>query len=265
MITDRFRLDGRTAVVTGAAGGLGRAFACALAEAGAHVACLDCDELALSSTVAAIGTDRALGITVDVSSPEGVDDAVAQIVAWSGKIDILVNNAGIATAPVRTHEIPISDWDRVIAVNLGSVFLCTRALLPTLMKSGAASIIHLGSLLGLTGAYPGFPVSVSSYASSKAAIEGFSRQVAIEYAKDGIRSNVIAPGWHGGTNLGREAHAAVTPEYMADFEKFIVNSVPMGHFGKPDDLVGLLLYLASDASRYLTGQIIAHDGGLTAA
>ena len=265
MITDRFRLDGRTAVVTGAAVGLGRAFACALAEAGARVACLDRDAAALSQTVATIGADRALGVIVDVSSAEAVDDAVVQLLAWSDRVDILVNNAGIATTPARTHEISVSDWDRVIAVNLRSVFLCTRALLPTLMKSGSASIVHLGSFLGLTGAYPDIPVSVNSYASSKAAIEGFSRQLAIEYAKDGIRSNVIAPGWHEGTNLGREALAAVTPEYLAAFEKFVINSVPMGRFGKPDDLVGLLLYLVSDASRYLTGQIIAHDGGLTAA
>jgi NAD(P)-dependent dehydrogenase (short-subunit alcohol dehydrogenase family) len=189
----------------------------------------------------------------------------ARITSDSDTVDILVNNAGIATAPGRTHEIAVADWDRALAVNLRSMFLVTRVLLPMMMSSRSGSIINLSSFLGLVGLYPGFPITAIPYAASKAGVVGFTRQIAIEYAAEGIRANAIAPGWHGGTNLGRERRATATPEEGKRFEAFIAGSVPMQRRGTPDDLCGVLLYLASDASKYMTGQVFAHDGGITAA
>ncbi len=263
----RFEIQGRRAVVTGAASGLGRAFALALGEAGAKLVGVDRDRDGLNETgemARASGAEMSV-IVADVSDASAVESMSAQIAGESDRVDILVNNAGIATPPGRTHEISVADWDRAMAVNLRSMFLVTRLLLPMLLRSRSGSIVNLSSFLGLVGAYPGFPITAIPYAASKAAVIGFARQLAIEYAAEGIRANAIAPGWHGGTNLGRERRASATAEDGRRFEAFIAESVPMRRRGTPGDLCGLLLYLASDASLYMTGQVFAHDGGLTAA
>ena len=260
-----FSLHGRTAVVTGAAGGLGRAFALALAATGAAVACLDCDEAGLRETVERIG-QGALAVVADVADEAAVAAAAAAVAGWrGGRLDILVNNAGLATPPARLGEVTVADWDRAVAVNLRGVFLCTRAFLPPLLASAHASVVNIASYLGLKGVHPGFPVTAMPYTATKAAIVGITRQLAIEYAEAGLRVNAIAPGWHMGTGLGRERRAASTGDEDARFVDFIRGSAPIGRAGTPDEVAMLLLYLASDASRYVTGQVIAHDGGLTAA
>jgi NAD(P)-dependent dehydrogenase (short-subunit alcohol dehydrogenase family) len=262
----RFDVGGKSAVITGAAGGLGRAFALSLGAAGARVSCIDRDAEGLAET-ARLGA--ALGISVptaaaDLAVATEVEAALEKLVPASA-VDILINNAGIATLPGRTHEIAVPDWDRAMAANLRSMFLVTRAVLPGMVHRQCGSIINLSSFLGLVGAYPQFPITAIPYATTKAGVVGFTRQLAIEYATDGIRANAIAPGWHGGTNLGRERRATATPEEGRRFEDYITASVPMGRRGTPEDLCGLVQYLASDASQYLTGQVIAHDGGITAA
>ena len=257
-----FDLTGKTALVTGAAMGLGRTFATALARFGAAVICADRDLPSAEETVALIGQagGSARALEVDVSDGASVD-AMAQ---RAGGIDVLVNNAGIATSPCRVHELPVADWRRVIATNLDGTFLCTRALIPAMLARGGGSIVNLSSVLGMGGYYPGFPVTAASYGASKAGIEGFTRQVALEYARDNIRANVVAPGWHGGTNLGRERRATATPEDIAQFEAAIARDIPVGRRAGPEELQGLIVYLASDASRYVTGQTFAHDGGWSA-
>jgi NAD(P)-dependent dehydrogenase (short-subunit alcohol dehydrogenase family) len=147
-----------------------------------------------------------------------------------------------------------------MAVNLRGVFMNTRRALK-LMLPGPGSIINIASIAGLRGYWPGFPSLAVNYSASKAGVIGLTRQVAAEYAKEKIRVNAIAPGWHGGTALGAERRAATGPEAVEQFEQAIHARIPMKHRGKPDDLVGLVVYLASDASHYLTGQVIAHDGG----
>jgi NAD(P)-dependent dehydrogenase (short-subunit alcohol dehydrogenase family) len=260
-----FDLSGKTALVTGAAVGLGRIFANVLARFGAEVICADRDVTAVEATAASIcatgGVSRA--VEVDVSEPSSVDAMIAQIGA-SSAIHVLVNNAGIAGVPYRVHELPVADWNRVIAVNLSGTFLVTRAVLPLMLASGGGSIVNLSSLLGSDGYYPGTPVTAVSYGASKAGVAGFTRQVAMEYARDNIRVNAIAPGWHGGTQLGRERRATATPQELAEFEAAIVRDTPMGRRGLPEELEGLIIYLASDASRFVTGQVFAHDGGWTA-
>jgi NAD(P)-dependent dehydrogenase (short-subunit alcohol dehydrogenase family) len=262
MFENLFRLDGKVAVVTGAGGGLGRSFALGLSAFGATVICADRNFEGADETVslAKQSRGRAEAVRVDVADEKSVDDMWKEIEANHRRIDILVNNAGIATSPVRVHEMPSADWDAVLATNLRGVFLVTRRGL-SMMLPGPGSIINIASIAGLRGYWPGFPSLPANYSAAKAGVVGFTRQVAAEYAKEKIRSNAIAPGWHGGTNLGASRRAARGSEETKRFEEAIHRRIPMGHRGTPDDLVGLVVYLASDASHYLTGQVIAHDGG----
>lgn len=263
-LLSRFTLDGRVAVVTGAAGGLGRLFAQVLIDAGARVGCIDRDADALRKTCREMG-EGALPVLADVADPAAVERACGQITReWGGKIDILVNNAGIATPPARMGDVEIADWDRAIAVNLRSVFLCTRIFLPGLLAGGKGAVVNIASYLALKGVHPGFPVTAMPYTATKAAIVGMTRQLAVEYAGEGLRVNAIAPGWHLGTGLGRERRAGASPAEDARFVDFIRTSAPMGRAGEVEELGALLLYLASDASSYVTGQVFAHDGGQTA-
>jgi NAD(P)-dependent dehydrogenase (short-subunit alcohol dehydrogenase family) len=263
----RFDITGRRALITGAASGLGRAFAHALGAAGAQVSCVDRDAEGLAQTIELAKAQglSMLSIAADVAVESDVDAMIARLGEQSESIDILINNAGIATPPGRTHEISVEDWDRALAVNLRSMFLVTRLALPFMLRNRSGSIVNLSSFIGLIGVYPGFPITAIPYATSKAGVVGFTRQIAIEYAANGIRANAIAPGWHGGTNLGRERRATATREDGEKFEAFINRSVPMARRGTPEDLCGLMLYLTSDASSYMTGQVFSHDGGITAA
>jgi NAD(P)-dependent dehydrogenase (short-subunit alcohol dehydrogenase family) len=263
---DIFDLTGRVAIVTGAASGIGRAFAFSLADAGAHVVCADRDAQG-GETVSQAIRDKgqsARAVCADVTTETQVSDLAAAAADWHGRIDILVNNAGISTNPSRTHEFSVADFDRLIAINLRGVFLCTRAVLPTMLTRHAGSIINISSIIGMGGYYPGFPAVGVNYAASKAAVLGLTRQVAMEYAGDNIRCNAIAPGWHRGTALAAERIGRITPEDLTRFQTRIEADVPMGRRADPEELCGLLLYLASDSSAYVTGQTFAHDGGWTA-
>lgn len=262
MFENLFRLDGKVAVITGAGNGLGRSFALGLAAFGATVICADKNLAGADETASLAKQSRgeAEAMEVDVADEGSVDDLWESISESYGRIDILINNAGIATNAWRTHEYPVADWDRLVAINLRGVFLNTRKAL-RLMLPGPGSIINISSILGLRGFWPGTPAGSISYSASKAGVIGFTRQVAAEYAKEKIRSNAIAPGWHGGTALGAERRAAASDDDMKVFEQAIHARIAMKHRGVPDDLVGLVVYLASDASHYLTGQVIAHDGG----
>jgi NAD(P)-dependent dehydrogenase (short-subunit alcohol dehydrogenase family) len=260
-----FDLAGKRALITGAGSGLGRAFSLALAAFGAHVVAADRNEAWARETaeLAAKEGGQATAMVVDVTDAASVTGVAEQLRASVARIDVLVNNAGIATAPARMHEMTVEDWDRLMAVNLRGVFLVSRAMVP-LMLGGSGSIINIASIIGLVGYYPSFPSAAANYAAAKAGVVGFTRQVAAEYARDGIRANAIAPGWHEGTRLGAERRAASSPETLARFDGSIVARTPMARKGQPGELEGLIVYLASDASRFVTGQVFAHDGGWVA-
>jgi NAD(P)-dependent dehydrogenase (short-subunit alcohol dehydrogenase family) len=261
-----FDLSGKVALVTGGASGLGRSFCRGLAAFGATVTCGDIDAAGAEETARLIRASggRSDAVPLDVSAPSSVETAAKHVIDTHGRIDVLVNNAGIATVPTRVHELPVEDWDRLFAVNMRGTFLCTKAVIPSMLAHRGGSIVNLSSILGMSGYYPGFAATAVNYGASKAGVIGFTRQVALEYARENIRVNAIAPGWHGGTQLGRERRATATPESIEQFESAIARDTPMGRRGRPDELSGLVVYLASDASRYVTGQIFAHDGGWTA-
>ncbi len=262
---DMFRLDGRVALVTGAGGGLGRVFAQVLAVAGARVCCADVDRAGARETadlITAVG-GQAYAQAVDVTDTASVDALAAGLQAH-GRLEVLVNNAGIATRTARIHEMPVADWDRLHAVNTRGVFLVTRACLPLMLRAGKGSVINLASVAALVGVTPELPAVAANYSASKGAVAAFTRQAAVEYAADGIRFNAIAPGWHLGTNLGRESLGSWQPEQLQAFLAGIEARTPMRRTAQPQELAGLCLYLASDASGFMTGQIIANDGGWTA-
>jgi len=261
-----FNLEGKVALVTGAALGLGRSFAQTLAEAGADVVIADIDEEHLDETEDIVRTTgrKAMKIIADVSSPGDVARMVDQSVSHFGQLNIAVNNAGIITKPVRFHEMPVEDWNKVISVNLTGVFLCMQKEIALMLKQvKGGSIINISSVLGMVGLDSHLMPRVN-YIASKHGLAGLTKQGAVEYAEYGIRVNAMAPSWFSGTSLSRDRDKVQTPEEKDLREKRIIALTPMRRRGQISELQGLLLFLASDASTYTTGQVFAADGGWTA-
>jgi NAD(P)-dependent dehydrogenase (short-subunit alcohol dehydrogenase family) len=267
MSTELFKLDGKVALVTGAGSGLGREMALGLSAAGAEVICADRDKNWVTETVSIIQSSggKASRIIFDVTKEDEIAHLGRAVKSSHGKLDVLINNAGVAPYPKRLHEVDVADWRRVIDVNLTGPFLVTRAVIPLMLEARAGSIVNVASLIGIDGFYPGFPVSGAAYAATKAGLTGMTKQIAAEYAGDNIRANAIAPGWQGaGTRLADHFKSDWSAEDKERFEKAILAGTPMGRRGDAKELKGLVIYLASDASSFVTGQLIAHDGGWTA-
>ena len=248
-ILDRFRLDGKAAIVTGASSGLGVAFAQALAEAGADVAlgARRADRLAETAQLVGSTGRRSIAVTTDVADPADCDRLVAATIAEFGKVDVLVNNAGIGTAYPATRETP-EQFREVIDINLnGSYWMaqaCGRVMSP------GSSIVNIGSVLGSTSA--GLPQA--AYASSKAAIIGLTRDLAQQWTgRKGIRVNALAPGFF---------VSEMTAKYPAGYIASQLGRVPAGRPGEAAELCAALIFLASDASSYVTGVTLPVDGGL---
>ena len=242
------RSDGKIAIVTGASRGIGRGIALALAEAGATVVCAARDLAKLEAVVAEItaagGKAQAHG--VDVASRESIDALVSDTLAAHSRIDVLVNNAGI-TRDNLLLRMKAAEWDDVIATNLTSVFAATQAVMKPMLKQRAGSIINIGSIVGITG-----NAGQANYAAAKAGVIGFSKSIAREVASRGIRVNVITPGFID-TDMTQAMPEAAKQAMLA--------TVPLGRTGSPADIAALVVYLASDASAYVTGQTISVDGG----
>lgn len=254
------RLAGKVALVTGAASGIGRACAEALAYEGAAVVLTDVQVAhgeEVASGIAAKG-GRAEFFKQDVTSEIEWSHIVEQIESDYGRLDILVNNAGIAIGG-QTADMTYADWKRQQLVNSDSVFLGTRASLPLMRKNGSGSIINMSSVAGLQGA-----ADLSAYCASKGAVRLFTKAVAVECAalKDGVRVNSVHPGiidtpiWN--------AFAEPGDNQALDVDAMAAGSVPMGVAGVPADIANAVVFLASDASRYMTGAEVVVDGGLTA-
>jgi 3-oxoacyl-[acyl-carrier protein] reductase len=242
------RADGKIAIVTGASRGIGRGIALALAEAGAFVVCAARDLAKLEAVVAEITAAGGKGSAhpVDVGSRESIETLIAATLTAHGRIDVLVNNAGITRDNLLLRMKP-ADWDEVMATNLTSVFIATQAAMKPMLKQRAGSIINIGSVVGLTG-NPG----QANYAAAKAGLIGFSKSVAREVASRGIRVNVVTPGF---------IDTDMTSAMPESARQAMLATVPLGRTGVPADVAGLVVFLASDAAAYLTGQTISVDGG----
>jgi NAD(P)-dependent dehydrogenase (short-subunit alcohol dehydrogenase family) len=248
-LLDRFKLDGKVAIVTGATSGLGVAFADGLAEAGADVAICGRRAERLEDTKAKVEAHgrRCVAVQADVSNPDDCNRLVEQTVNELGKVDILINNAGIGTAVPATRETP-DEFRKVVDINLnGSYWMaqaCGRA-----MKDGG-SIVNIGSVLGSTTA--GLPQA--AYGATKAAIIGLTRDLAQQWTgRKGIRVNALAPGFF---------ESEMTEAYPEGYLDMMMVRVPAGRKGEPEELVAAAIFLASDASSYVTGTLLPVDGGM---
>jgi len=261
-----FDLSGKVAIITGGGSGLGRLFCEALAEFGADISLCDIDEKGAKETSELVENfgRQSLPIRADVNNPDDVKRMIDETVAKFGHIDILVNNAGINAKPAKIAEMPIEDWDRVLGVDLRGVFLCTRAVLPVMVKQKKGSIINIASVLGIRAFFEvGDIMPIAHYSVAKAGVISLTKETAVEYARDGIRANCIAPGWHRGTRLSsRWRETAWQEDQRKKYEEMIARITPMGRRGEPNELKGLIVYLASDASSFMTGQVLVSDGGL---
>jgi NAD(P)-dependent dehydrogenase (short-subunit alcohol dehydrogenase family) len=248
-ILDRFRLDGKVAIVTGATSGLGVAFADGLADAGADVAICGRRAERLEDTKAKVEAHgrRCVAVQADVANPEDCTRLVEQTVSELGKVDVLVNNAGIGTAAPATRETP-EQFRQVIDINLNGSYWMAQAC-GRVMGEGS-SIVNIGSVLGSTTA--GLPQA--AYAASKAAIIGLTRDLAQQWTgRKGIRVNALAPGFF---------ESEMTEQYPDGYLDMMMVRVPAGRKGEPEELVSAAIFLASDASSYVTGALLPVDGGM---
>jgi len=254
-----FDLSGKVAAVTAGGHGLGREYCMAMAEFGADVVCNDIDMALAKETLEILKPfgNRTRAIRGDVSNPGDVDQLVHETLREFGRIDVLFCNAGITNRFVMPHELTYEDWSKVVAVNLRGTFLCMKAVVKVMLNQRRGSIISTASVAGLPG---GFAPDSSVYGATKAAIIGLTRHAAVAYAKEGIRINAIAPGIHDTKPVG----LGISPEKQEELKPMIARRIPMGRIGEPNEIRGLAVYLASDASSYVTGQVFIADGGLLA-
>jgi 3-oxoacyl-[acyl-carrier protein] reductase len=244
-------LSGQVALVTGASRGIGKAIAQALGKAGATVACLARNEEKLKETAAEIAAagGKASTHACDVTNSDAAQAAVDAVVEQHGRLDIVVNNAGITKdtlLPIMSDD----DWDQVIAANLRSVFLFSRAAAKVMMRQRSGRIINMSSVSGLMG-NPG----QSNYSASKAGIIGFTQTVARELAKRKITVNAICPGF-----VATDMAEALGPAIIDEVKK----RIPLQRIGEAEEIADAVLYLASDSAAYITGQVLTLDGGMTA-
>jgi len=250
MITDAFSLEGKTAIVTGAARGLGRGMAIGLAEAGADIVGVDVLSPLEETRVAVEGVGRRfVEIQADLSGTEDIQRILATTREELGSFDILINNAGIIRRHP-AHEFPVEDWDLVMNINLRSLFFLTQAFGKSLIdEHRPGKVINVCSMLSFSGG-----ILVAPYTASKSAVAGITRLLGNEWAPYGINVNGIAPGYMATDN---------TAPLRADEERSreILSRVPMDRWGTPEDLCGAVVFLASKAADYITGTIIRVDGG----
>jgi NAD(P)-dependent dehydrogenase (short-subunit alcohol dehydrogenase family) len=270
-MTDKniFDLTGKVALVTGGSRGIGRSYAEAMAAFGASVAIAARAQNKIDETLEILKKYKVntLGISADMTKEADIKRMVDETVKKFGRIDILFNNAGIARQLKPIHEENLADFDIVIDTNLRGPFMVLKYVLPVMIKQNKGAIINTSSTAGIRAEYP--EIAPIAYCTAKAGINIMTQVAAIEYAKYNIRVNCIAPGMHH-SELGHDnpiPRATPSPEMMSRMQenmKKTTDDIPLGRFADSDELCGIAVLLASDASSYITGQIIAQDGGRSA-
>lgn len=251
-VRELFDLTGRVALITGGSIGLGRQVAQGLAEMGAHVALCArkrerCDQAARELEQLGV---QALGLACDVTNPDQVERTTQEVVRRFGRIDILVNNAGISWgAPF--EQMRLADWDKVLATNLTGTFLMSQSVGKVMISQSSGKVINMASVAGMGGA-PADVVQATAYHASKGAVIAFTKDLASKWAVHNIQVNALAPGWF--------------PTHMSDWviehkKDVLLDAIPQRRFGADDDLKGAAVFLASDASAYVTGHVLVVDGG----
>jgi 3-oxoacyl-[acyl-carrier protein] reductase len=242
-------LTGKVAFITGAAQGIGKAIARLLAEAGADVVVADLDLPKAQETAKEISEHgfKALPIKINVVSFDEVKQAADSVMAQWGRLDILVNNAGI-TRDALLLRMKEEDWNLVLDVNLKGTFHCTKAFLPLMTKRREGKIVNIASIVGVIG-----NAGQANYAASKAAVIGFTRTVAREYASRGINVNAVAPGF---------IETAMTHGLSPEVRENLYKQIPMGRLGTPQDVAHAVRFLVSESAAYITGQVIHVNGGM---
>jgi 3-oxoacyl-[acyl-carrier protein] reductase len=244
------RLENQVAVITGAGRGIGHAIAVRLASEGARVASVSRTEANAQRTAAeinALRADSAKAYSVDVADHAGVQTIGAQILEDFGRVDILVNNAGV-TRDGLSMRMPVEDWDTVLNTNLRGAFNFVQALMRPMIKQRSGRIINISSVIGLIG-----NAGQANYAASKAGLIGLTKSLARELASRGITVNAIAPGL---------IETDMTGVLSDEIRQSILQKIPLGKLGQPDDIAAAVAYLASAEARYITGQVLAVDGGM---
>lgn len=239
-----FDFSGRTVIVTGGAQGIGREVGRLFVESGAEVFLVDLDEAALAAAAADTGCRT---ISANVASTEDVERAVASVIAETGRIDVLINNAGILRDKL-LWKLEDSDWDEVLAVHAGGTFRLTRACVPHFRAQNFGRVVNVTSYSGQHG-----NVGQSNYATAKAGIIGFTKTVAKELARFGVTVNAISP------NAETRMVASIPAEKLAE----IAAGIPLGRFGRSEEMATAIAFLASDEASYITGAVLDADGGLS--
>ena len=244
------RFENQVAVVTGSGRGIGHAIAVRLAKEGARIASVSRTEANAKKTadeINATRADAAKAYAVDVADQDAVQKAASQILEDFGRVDILVNNAGV-TRDGLSMRMSLEDWDTVLNTNLKGAFVFTQALMRPMIKQRSGRIINISSIAGLTG-----NAGQANYSASKAGLIGLTKTLARELASRGITVNAVAPGL---------IETDMTTVLSEEIRQAILQNVPLGKLGEPDDIAGAVAYLASPEAKYITGQVLTVDGGM---
>lgn len=251
------KLDGRVAVITGGSGGIGRAAAKLFVNEGAKVLLVDLEERALRGAIESIGENHASSVCADVTSDDDAQRYVKTAVERYGRIDVYLANAGIEGSVKPIPDYPIEVFDRVIAVNVRGVWLGMKHVIPVMAKGGGGSIVITSSTAGIHG-YPG----ASAYVTSKHAVIGMMRTAALECAPLKIRVNTVNPAPIE-TRMMRSLEEQFAPGHAGQAKEQFQSTIPLGRYGQPEEVADVMLFLASDQSRFCTGGVYMVDGGVS--